>query len=88
MSGSAVQLSASIISDLELWEIEEFEEKSGVALAQVVDASTLPFRAVAALCWIVKRRDDPDYSYEEARRLKLSQIVDILNPTSAPALAD
>lgn len=78
-----VNISAAVFEDLELWEMEEFEELCGVALADVVNGAPVPIRATAALVFIVKRKSDPTFTYEDARRVKLSEVAEILNPTSA-----
>lgn len=70
------------LDDLELGEIEEFEELSGVSIAQV--QSGLPAKAVTALVWIVKRKTDPNFTLEMARKVKLSDVdfaEDDANPT-------
>lgn len=70
------------LDDLELGEIEEFEELSGVSIAQV--QSGLPAKAVTVLVWITQRKLDPNYTLEMARKVKLSSVdfaEDDANPT-------
>ena len=70
------------LDDLELGEIEEFEELSGVSIAQI--QSGLPAKAISVLVWIIKRKQDPDYTLDMARKVKLSSVdfaEDDANPT-------
>jgi hypothetical protein len=71
------------LDDLELGEIEEFEELMGRSLGEVDLQSG---KAMVHLIWIAKRREDPDYTLDDARKIKLSQLTgeeDEPDPTPA-----
>ncbi len=59
------------IDDLELGEVEKFEEAMGQTLGEV-DLNSA--KAIVRLVWIVKRRDDPKYTLDKARKIKISQL--------------
>lgn len=59
------------IDDLELGEVEEFEEAMGQTLDEININSA---KALIRLVWIVKKRDDPKFTLTKARKLKLSQF--------------
>lgn len=86
MSGSVVNINVNILHELELGDIEDFEELSGVPLASITRESGLPIKAVRALIYVLKRHDDPEYTFEDARHIKFHEMGDILNPTPAVLL--
>lgn len=61
------------LDDLELGEIEEFEESMGCSLAET-DLNSA--KALVRLIWITKKRDDPKFTLDKARKVKLSQLGD------------
>ena len=81
-----IQVGQDLLEDLSLGEIMELEEVGGISMSAFTDGGTLPFRAVVALAWIVNRRDDPAYTFEDAKRLKARELADIFAPTQAAPL--
>lgn len=70
--------------EMELGELEDFEEVSELEMQAVLDGTqTLTVKAITALVWIHKRRSDPDFTLEDARKTKLS-TVDFTKPTENP----
>lgn len=68
--------------DLELGELEDFEEATGLDFTQMKPGKALPVKALTALVWIVKRRTEPDFTIEDARKMKLSTVdLGDANPT-------
>jgi hypothetical protein len=61
------------LDDLELGEIEELENTLEVSLGELDLTSA---RVMVHLIWIAKRRDDPTYTLDDARKIKLSQLQD------------
>ena len=88
MSGTEVMLSANVLQDLELGEVEEIEELSGVSFAAISQGGPATFKVVRALIYVLKHRDDPDYTFEDTRRVKLTEVNEILNPTPAAPLRE
>ncbi len=63
--------------DLTLGEIEDMEEAAGVSfqkLLKMFSEEDLSTRAMRAVMWIMLRRDDPDYTFEDAKDLTVSDI--------------
>lgn len=57
------------ISEFELGELEWIEEEMGCPLDQI-DAGSI--KAATRFVTVIKRRDNPDFTIEDARKLKLS----------------
>jgi hypothetical protein len=83
-----IDISADILEDLELGEIVELEEYGGVSMSAFEDGGTLPFKAIVALAFILRRRDDPSVTFEQALKWKSSALVDIFVPTQAAPLTE
>jgi hypothetical protein len=62
------------LDDLSLGEIEDFEEAMGAPMGDV-DLSAA--KAIIYLAYLVKRREDPTYTLDDARTIRL---VDIIKP--------
>ena len=69
------------VNDLTLGEVEFFEEQSGLTLADL-QAGQLTTKAVIALVCVTKRRDDPAYTMDDARKVKMSDFEVSADPTS------
>jgi hypothetical protein len=65
------------ISDLSIAEIVEIEDRTGLPLDAMGQDDKPKGRMLQALAFIVKRRDNPDFTWEMAGALKI-------NTTSAP----
>ncbi len=60
------------LEDFELGDLEWLEEHLGTSLS---DGSALnSMRAAVGFVFIIKRRDDPSYTIEQARKVKLAAI--------------
>ena len=69
------------ISDLTIAEVVLIEDKTGLPLDALGDADKPKGRMLQALAFIVKRREDPTYTWEQAGELKI-------NATSEPVDLD
>lgn len=83
------------INDLSLGEAEFFEEATGIPLEDVTEKyrvddnpkdkkkPALPIKALTALVCIAKRREDSEFTMEQARSLKISELSfeEPANPT-------
>lgn len=70
------------VEDLTLGEIEEFEKASGGQTIAAVQKGEVGASAITALVWVFKKRENPDYSLDDARTVKLSELQwDDENPT-------
>jgi hypothetical protein len=73
------------LDDLSLGEIEEFETALGTTMADV-DLSSA--KAIIWLVYLVRRRENPEYTLEDARAVKLTDIIrpeeEEARPTDGP----
>ena len=65
------------ISDLTIAEVVEIEDRTGLPLDALGDADKPKGRMLQALAYIVKKRENPDFTWEQAGELKI-------NTTSEP----
>jgi hypothetical protein len=66
------------LDELTFEELAEMAEKVGVGLEAFQGPAA--FRLMAGLAWIVKRRDDPTYTYEQALKLRMGDVEMIGTP--------
>ena len=76
------------IGELTLGEMELWEELTGEPFGSFLsacdgDLQRLPTRHLLALIVVLKRRDDPDYSLDDARQLHISDVEFAADPTAA-----
>ena len=63
------------VDDLTLGELEDIEERTGVNVATLRGGGPPPSKVLTALVWVMKRREDPSFTYEQARELKVTELV-------------
>lgn len=68
------------INQLELGELEDIEEVTGINPG-ALEGKALPVKMMTAIAWVLKRRDDPAFTLEQARRIK---VVELLEETPSP----
>lgn len=75
-------------NDLTLGDIEDLEDTAGLNMRDLMgkSAKELPTKALIALVWIVKRHENPDYTYEDARNLRIGTLgsVDVTDSSANP----
>jgi hypothetical protein len=63
---------------LTLGDIEDVEEAAGLSFSAIVEQlggeRLPPARVLTALVWVFRRKENPDYTLDEARHLKLSEV--------------
>ena len=69
------------VNDLTLGEVEFFEEESGLTLNDLQDGS-MNSKAIIALVCVVERRKNPEYTMDDARKVKLSEFSVGADPTT------
>lgn len=82
----AIAINANLLEDLTLGDIEDFEAAGGVPMTALADGGQLPFKAVIALVWVIRRQQEPDFTLEDARRLRMAELESLLAPTPAAPL--
>ena len=71
------------INDLTIGGIVEIEERTGLPLDALGQADKPKGKMLQALAYIVKRRDDPTYTWEQAGELRVSAAQSKVDPTDA-----
>lgn len=65
--------------DITLGEIEEIEDYAGMPIQMIGDMDKVGTHKLRiALAWIVKRREDPAFTIEDAKKLKSSELFTIM----------
>lgn len=62
------------LESLTLREIEDFETASNIAIGEIGNGKAMPARALRALVWIIQRREDPAFTYEDAGDVKVTEL--------------
>jgi hypothetical protein len=78
----------ALVDSLTLGDLADIEDASGVTL-NGMDLTNPPMKVALAFVWVIKRRKDPKFTYEQARNLSASELGDLQeslteNPTVAP----
>ena len=60
------------INDLTIAEVVEIEDRTGLPLDALGDADKPKGRMLQALAYIVKKRENPDFTWEMAGELKIT----------------
>ena len=71
------------INDLTIAEVVEIEERTGLPLDALGQADKPKGKMLQALAYISKRRDNPDYTWEEAGALRVSAAQSTPDPIPA-----
>jgi hypothetical protein len=69
------------ISDLTIAEVVEIEDRTGLPLDALGDADKPKGRMLQALAYIVKKRENPDFTWEQAGELKINTTSEPVDPT-------
>lgn len=67
------------LEDLTLGDVEEIEKYSGQPLASLGDEKANKGRLMTALAYVIKRKEDPKFSMEQAKQMPMSDITELLN---------
>ena len=70
------------ISQLTIAEVVEIEERTGLPLDALGDADKPKGKVLQALAYIVKRRDNPEFTWEEAGLLRINPVSEKVGPTA------
>lgn len=61
------------LDQLTLGDIVDIEDVAGISF-QGLDMGKPPMKVVAALVWIFKRKQDPSFTYADARAMPVSEV--------------
>lgn len=67
-----------VVQSLTLGEIAAVENLSGVAIDALADSETPKAKATAALVYVIKRRKDREFQYEDALKLTMEEANEVL----------
>lgn len=71
--------------DMTFGELVEFEEVAGMSMDQMAKGE-MSAKALLALVWISKKRDDPKFTLEEAKLLRVADVDFSGDPTQPAEL--
>lgn len=66
------------INKLTIGEIAKVEELSGQSISAMADDNTPKAKMTAALAYVIKRREDPKFKFEDAMNLTMEAINGII----------
>ena len=69
------------IDDLTIAEVVEIEDRTGLPLDALGQADKPKGKMLQALAYIVKRRDNPDFTWEMAGAMKINTTSEKVDPT-------
>lgn len=73
------------LDDLTVEEIEDIEEATGCSIDRLFADDRPRGKTLRAIAWIVKRREDPAFTFEQAGKVKIKLSDTPANPTGADA---
>lgn len=66
--------------DITLGEIEEIEEYAGLPITDIGDMQKVGATKLrTALAWIIKRRENPDFTIQDAKNMKSQELFDLMD---------
>jgi hypothetical protein len=66
------------VNELTMGEIDEVETFAGVPLSSLADAETSNTRLLIGLAWVMKRKEDPKFTIEHAKKMTMSEITTLV----------
>lgn len=66
------------VNELTMGEIDEVENYAGVPLSSLASTETSNTKLLIGLAWVIKRKEDPKFSLEHAKRLTMDEITAML----------
>ncbi len=73
------------INDLTIAEMVEIEERTGLSIDSLGEAGIPKGKVLQAMAYIIKKRDNPEFTWEEAGALKINTTATKVNPTEDDA---
>lgn len=73
---------------LTLGEIAAVENLSGVAIDAITEAGTPKGKALAALAFVVKKRENPDFTFEDALNMSMDDAMALIGDDDDPKDGD
>lgn len=76
------------INSLRMDEVQIVEELSGLPIDALSDGSSPKGKALAALVFVAKRRDNPEYTYNDACGVTLTDALKLVGPATEEVAVD
>lgn len=73
-------------ADFSLEEVEEISELVGWKTLEEF-GEKMPAKALGIIAWVIKRRSNPAYTLDEARKLRMSEFTELLDPNAVGGVA-
>lgn len=70
-------MNQDFISTLTLDEVETIENLSGTPMDELMGKGKLKGKTLKAIIWVAMKRKDPDFAYEDAGKVKMSQALEL-----------
>ena len=70
------------INELDLGELEDLADAAGIDPLALNDGWQPDLKAVRAFVWLLKRREDPAFTLDDARRVKLRELAEMVPPVA------
>ncbi|MDP8930461.1 MAG: hypothetical protein M3O70_18310 [Actinomycetota bacterium] len=64
------------LDDLTSDELLDVEDATGKTVAELFPGGTPSYRGVLALYWAARRRQEPSFSWDDARKMKVNVILE------------
>lgn len=62
------------LNKVTLGDIVDIEEVCGLPWDDILDMDGLPTKVLLAMVWVAKRRDNPDFTLDDARQTPVAEI--------------
>ena len=71
---------------LTLGEVAAVENLSGVSIDSVAEAGTPKGKALAALVFVIKKRENPDFTFEDALNMDMEEALALIGDEETDAV--
>lgn len=73
----------SAVKTLTLGEVAAVENLAGISIAELGETATPMGKATAALAYVIKRRSEPEFKFEDALNLTIDEATAVIAGTQA-----
>lgn len=70
------------VNSLTLGELSFFEDYTGISMEALSDSERPKGKALSALVYLFKRREDPNFTLHDAEQMRLTEATEYLNLTA------
>ncbi len=84
MTTSTAPAPALDLTNLTLGETAEIEELTGQAVTAMADDTAPKAKLMAAMLYVVKRRSDPEFTWEDALNSTMADLSEVLGSETDP----